>query len=58
MDALPQHNTQTVQQELAELVWKYFADEIREAMVESAEVIQAEQSNSSSQVSDRKQKRK
>jgi hypothetical protein len=45
-------------QDLAQLVWKYFEKEIRETMVEVQEAIQADQSNSTCQVSQRKQKRK
>ena len=46
MTALPQHDAPTtlgdIQQDLADLVWKHFADEIREAMNEAAEALSDE----------------
>ena len=45
-------------QDLAQLVWKYFENEIRETMIEVQQAIQAEQSSSTGQISQRKQKRK
>ena len=49
MRALPQNDARAksgdVQLELVDLVWKHFADEIREAMIEAAEAMSGEKMN-------------
>lgn len=45
-------------QDLAQLVWKYFENEIRETLIEVQETIGAEESSSTGQISQRKHKRK
>lgn len=42
--------------DLAQLVWKYFEEEIRETMIEVQEAIQTDQGSSIGQISHRKQK--
>ena len=53
-----EQNTSALNHDLAELVWKFFENEIREILIEVQEVIGAEHSRSTSQISQRKQKRK
>ena len=53
-----EQNTTAVNQDLAKLVWRHFENEIREILIEVQEVIGAEHSRSTSQISQRKQKRK
>jgi len=42
------------EQDLAELVWKYFSEEITQAVIEGQEALSPEQSGSMHQVSHRK----
>ena len=46
-----EQNTSAVSHDLAELVWRYFENEIREILIEVQEVIGAEHSRSTDQIS-------
>lgn len=59
MSALTQNDSRAkpgdVEQELADLVWKHFADEIREAMIEAAEAMSGEKTECRRGLGERKQ---
>lgn len=51
-----EQNTSAVNHDLAQLVWRHFENEIREILIEVQEVTGAERSQSTGQISQRKQK--